>query len=160
MFNNTLTLSGRYHVSSSIQFDDLDTTKESRVDFSLDECLSDFGYLYSIELNRTKIKKELSFYFDFVTNSDELDFLASHTQILRILPSIGRFIKNYFDNNSKLELELMSESKSWQTLFINIHTRMDWKKSNTFIDDTLQKLFELYPEVAAILNLNIIPDEF
>lgn len=159
MFNNTLTLSERYYISSSIQFDDSNATKELLVDLSLDECISNFGYLYSIELNRAKIKKELSVYFDFVTTFDELDFLASNTQILQILPTIGRFIKNSFDNNSKLELELMAESKSWQTLFINIHTHMDWEKSNKFIDETLEKLIEFYPEAAAILNLNIIPDE-
>lgn len=160
MFNNTLTLSEKYYTSSSIQIDDLKTLKESKVEFLADECIYSFGFLYSIELNRAKIKKEIGQYFSFKTSFEEIDFLASNAMLLRLLPSIGNYIKNSFDCNSKLVLELMTESKSWQTLFINIYTKMDWEKSNKFIDDVFDRLFELSPEIASILNLNIIPDEF
>lgn len=160
MYNNTLTLSEKYYILSSIAQEEIPIIKESQRELSLEECIFNFGYLYSIELSRTKIKKELNEYFDFDTQYEELDYLAANTKLLQILPSIGNYVKNVFDNKSRLVLELMTESKDWQTLFINIHTNMDWEKSNRFIDTILENLFELYPEIATRLNVNIIPDEF
>jgi len=116
-------------------------------------------YLYSIELNRNKIRIDLNDYFEFRTAYEEIDFLADNIYTKQILPSIGKYIRNCFDNNSKLELELMSENKDWQTLFINIYTSMDWETSNKFTDKFLENLFELYPIIAPKLNVNIISNE-
>ena len=85
--------------------------------------------------------------------------MADNSYTKQILPSIGNYIRNCFDINSKLELELMSENKDWQTLFINIYTSMDWETSNKFTDKFLENLFELYPIIAPKLNVNIISNE-
>jgi len=116
-------------------------------------------YLYSIELNRNKIRIDLNDYFEFKTAYEEIDFLANNSYTKQILPSIGKYIRNCFDINSKLELELMSENKDWQTLFINIYTSLDWETSNKFTDKFLENLFELYPNIAPELNVNIISNE-
>jgi len=117
-------------------------------------------YLYSIELNRNKIRIDLNDYFEFKTAYEEIDFLANNSYTKQILPSIGKYIRNCFDINSKLELELMSENKDWQTLFINIYTSLDWETSNKFTDKFLENLIAFYPNIAPNLNVNIIPNEF
>ena len=116
-------------------------------------------YLYSIELNRNKIRIDLNDYFEFRTAYEEIDFLADNSYTKQILPSIGKYIRNCFDINSKLELELMSENKDWQTLFINIYTSMDWQTSNKFTDKFLENLIAFYPNIAPNLNVNIISNE-
>lgn len=160
MYNNTFTSSDNIYISSSIIQEEIFSTKKSTKKSKFDERIYDLSYLYSIELNRVDIKNDLSEYYDFETAENELDFLASHTKIKNLLPGIAKYIKNYFDSNSKLVLELMSESKNWQTLFINIHTQMNWEKSNEFIDEILQNLIDSDSEITQNLNLNIMPDEF
>lgn len=160
MYNNTLTLSEEYNTSSTIISDD---EKFYNAELSGGECsdelISDNSYLYSIELNRNKIKKELRENFDFETHYEELDFLASFPELVQILPTIANYIKSYFDEDSKLVLELMSENEAWQTLFVNIHTCMEWNKSNKFVDGLYDNLFELFPDIALKLNVNIVPHE-
>lgn len=159
MYNNTFTSTETYNLFSSI------TEKKENIAFkprtlSIEESIFNYGYLYSIELNRSKIFKDISENFEFASHHEEIDFLAANQNLLKVLPTIGNYIKNNFDQNSRLTLELLSEEKDWNTLFINIYTSLDWEKSNQFIDTFLDNLFELYPEISTKLNVNIIPNEF
>ncbi|MDP3643060.1 MAG: hypothetical protein Q8S54_07705 [Bacteroidota bacterium] len=160
MYNNTSTSYEKYYVSSSITKEETFPVDEPQMELSLEENIFNYGYLYSIELKRTKIKKELIKYFDFETHFQELDFLSANNKIFLVLPSIGKFIKESFDRNSILVLELLSENENWNTLFINIHTKIDWDTSNKFLDYILDSLYELFPEIATTLNVNIISHEF
>lgn len=160
MYNNTLTSSEKYYTSSSISLNEISSVKELSEEYKSNDISFGFNYLYSIELKRTSIKNNLCKHFEFESHHNELDFLASNTKILELLPGIAEYIKNSFDINSRLVLELMSENKYWQTLFINIHTKKSWEISSKFIDELLENLFDSESDIAQNLNLNIVPDEF
>ncbi|MGV9141956.1 MAG: hypothetical protein ACOC1X_03365, partial [Promethearchaeota archaeon] len=123
------------------------------------ENILDYGYLYSLELKKEKIKYELSDYFSFGTMEKELDFLCSNIDLAAILPYIAGYIKKQFDSNANFALELMDESDDWKTLFINVYSNLDWKTSNDFLN-RFYDLLATYPELEEKLNINIIPDEF
>jgi hypothetical protein len=159
MINNTLTLSEQYNVATNI----VEYVSDENIiveNLSVEETIDAIGYLHSIELRRIKIKNELSEYFEFENESFELEFLDNNSEFINVLPSIANYIKSNFDDNAKLSLELLNENVDWQTLFINIHSCADWEKSNKFVDAFLENLYELYPNIAEKINLNIIPDEF
>jgi hypothetical protein len=119
--------------------------------------LFEYGYIYSIELKRNEVKKQLSAYFDCDGLTEELDFLASNTDLLQILPGIGSFLFKKLENGDKMSLELLNEDKDWQTLFINVHTTLTWEETNAIFEKILDNLFELYPTLATRLNINFIP---
>jgi|ERR1035437_2823019 hypothetical protein len=160
MINNTLTLSKKYDSSSLITKND-DVVNDNFINYlSLEESIWALEYSHSIELKRNKIINDLSDFFEFGSKYDELLFLESNSDVVEILPFIASYIKNNFDKNARLALELMNENVDWQTLFINIHSNLDWKEYNKFIDLFLEVLFNLYPNIAQKLNVNIMPDEF
>jgi hypothetical protein len=159
MINNTLTLAEHYDIPSDIQDynPDENITDES---LCLEESIDALDYLRSVELRRIKIKNDLSEYFNFENESLELEYLENNSELIDILPSIAQYIKNNFDHNAKLTLELLNESADWQTLFINIYSCTNWEKTNYFVDTFLENMYELYPLIAEKINLNVIPDEF
>jgi hypothetical protein len=114
----------------------------------------------SVELKRNKMKDVLQNYYEFKSSDNELDFIESNSPLLEILPNIGKYLKSRFDPNTKLELDLLVENPSWQTLFINIYTNTGWEKSNQIIDSLFESLFEMNPLTASKLNVSIIPNEF
>lgn len=159
MINDTLTLSEQYNTSSNILYFNI----EQEVDFkilSFEETLPALDILHSIELRKNKIRNDLNTYFEFAKQSDEIDFLEENPIIISILPSIAKYIQDNFENKAKLELDLFVENTDWKTLFINIYTNLSWEKVDSFIDKFLDNLYELYPEIAQKLNLNIVPNEF
>ena len=159
MINNTLTLAEHYDIPSNIQ----DYTPEENItveSLCLEESIDALDYLRSVELRRIKIKNDLGEYFNFENESSELEYLENNSELIDILPSIAQYIKNNFDHNAKLTLELLNESVDWQTLFINIYSCTNWEKTNYFVDIFLENIYELYPFIAEKINLNVIPDEF
>jgi hypothetical protein len=159
MYNNTHTLSHHYNTTSNIIDFDFELTDESK-SLSFKESLFALSILHSFELRKNKIRTDLLTFYDFANQSDELDFLDNNPLIINILPSIANYIWGNLDINAKLELDLLKENSDWQTLFINVYTRVNWNKANEFLDKFLGNLYELYPDVAQKLNLNIIPNEF
>ena len=160
MYNNTLTASERYFLSSYLQNYEVEKERQNIYIETGEKNVFDFGYLYSIVLRRNEIAKELGGCFKFETIDEELDFLSANINILQLLPNITQYIKNIFDSNAELSLELMSEDEDWQTLFINIKTKKDWKETDKFTNEFLDHLYELFPDVAEKLNINIVPNEF
>jgi hypothetical protein len=160
MYNNTLTASEKYNLFSFFyteeSIEDVQYLKEEPF-FS--ENVLDFGYLYSLELKKEKIKYELEDYFSFETMEKELDFLCSNNDLVDILPYIAEYIKKQFDSKANFALELMDESDNWKTLFINVYSSLDWETSNDFLN-RFYDMLATYPELEEKLNINIIPDEF
>lgn len=115
------------------------------------------GYLSSIELRRNKIIDDLSVYYNFKTQNQELSFLEKNPQLIDFLPQVSKYIKTKLDAKAVLSLELLSESSDWETLFINISTKMDWESTNTFIDLFFDDLYTLFPKFIDKLNISIIP---
>lgn len=159
MYNNTQTLSNQYNTTSNILDIDLKLEVESK-SLSFEESLHALNILHSFELRKSKIRTDLGTYFDFANQSNEIDFLEDNPLIINVLPSVANYIFGNLDNNAKLELDLLKENSDWQTLFINIYTCANWNKANEFLDKFLDNLYELYPDIAQKLNLNIIPNEF
>lgn len=160
MYNNTLTASEHYFLSSYLQNYEVEKEGQNIYIDTEEKNVFDFGYLYSIVLRRNEIAKELSGCFKFETIDEELDFLSANINILQLLPNIAHYIKNIFDSNAELSLELMSEDEDWQTLFINIKTNKGWQETDKFTNEFLDHLYELFPDVADKLNINIVPNEF
>jgi hypothetical protein len=158
MYNNTLTLSHHYNTTSNII--DFDFTMEVESGFlSFEESLYALNILHSFELRKNKIRTDLGIFFDFANQTDELDFLDNNPIIINVLPAIANYIFGNLDVKAKLELDLLKENSDWQTLFINVYTCANWDKANEFLDKFLDNLYELYPDIAQKLNLNIIPNE-
>lgn len=159
MINNTQTLSNQYNTTSNM----FDIDMELEVDFkvlSFEDSFYALNILHSFELRKNKIRSDLGVFFDFANQSDELNFLDENPIFISLLPSIANYILSHLDNEAKLELDLLSENSEWETLFINVYTCVGWEKTNCFLDEFLDNLYELYPDVADKLNLNIIPNEF
>jgi hypothetical protein len=159
MYNNTLTSTKKFSTSSFIQVEDVIYSQNTKnVTPSGASTIFDYGYIYSIELKRNEIKKQLQPYFECMGTNDELDFLAENTEILAILPGIGRHILLTLPDVQKLTLELLNEDRDWQTLFINIYSPLSWEDLNSFGDKFLLRLFELYPTISNKININLFPE--
>lgn len=161
MHNNTLTASETYLLFSYEDNFEEKRKKQPTESIKLEEeNVLEFGYLYSVVLKRAEVSKVLSSCFTFENSTDVIDFLAINMDVLQLLPNIVDYIKRKFDSDAILSLELMSEDSDWQTLFINIQSKVSWKKADRFINKFLDKLFENYPQIAEKLNINIVPNEF
>jgi hypothetical protein len=161
MYNsNTNTLSEKYN-SSSLFGDTPCNTRISKTKSSRSEEIEnpyfDLTKYYSIELKRYEVSELLEGYFDFESYNDIIDYLADNVQICKILNGLAKYIRNSFDINSKLILELMNEDGNWKTLFININTHMNWEESNLFYDKLLDTLLYIDPKLVNIINFNFNP---
>ncbi len=159
MYNNTLTSTKQFSTSSFIQVENVIYSQNSSdIIPSGASTIFDYGFIYSIELKRNEIKKLLQPYFECVGTNDELDFLAENTEVLALLPGIGRHILSNLPEVQKLTLELLNEDRDWQTLFINIYSPLNWENLNSFGDKFLLRLIELYPKISNKININLFPE--
>lgn len=120
------------------------------------------GYIFSIELKREKIRKDLEHLFDFASQTKEVDFISSNYDMYELLPSIGEFFQKELSCGSQLSLELLEEENNWKTLFINIpiNEDSDWSIINKIIDSFYDNMFALYPTVMDKLNIDLVSNEF
>ncbi len=118
----------------------------------------DARFLFSVELQRQKVKTELQDWFEFEHSSLEVDFLISNEDVRRVLPSIGRDFKKSLGSETPLSLYLLSEDEGWETLFINIHAggKLNWDYYNEFRNEFFDNMFDLFPKVAERLNIDIV----
>lgn len=157
---NILTTSEQYNIFSYLQnFEDKKNLQSATGEIETKEDI-DLGSFLSIVLKREEIIEKLNSCFRFESLTYELDFLIANIDIVKLLPSIGNYIKNKFDPNAILSLELMSEDSDWQTLFINVKSEENWEKADKFINTFLDNIYETYPQIAEKLNVNIMPNEF
>jgi hypothetical protein len=97
MYNNTLTSTKQYALTSSFEVHyAMPIVQKWNIGIGMEMSVSEAGYLFSIELNREKIKSELCDFFRFKSKNKELDFLSlsSNQELRKLLPSIGSFFKN------------------------------------------------------------------
>ncbi|MEQ8238391.1 MAG: hypothetical protein RIA69_04220 [Cyclobacteriaceae bacterium] len=122
----------------------------------------DAGYLFSIELRREQLRKEMESIFTFSNDVKELDFVSNNEEIRAILPSIGKFFMKEISSGSILNLELMEEENNWKTLFINIpvNEKADWDALNDILDSFYDNMFDFYPTVMEKLNIDLVVYEF
>ncbi|MEQ8811237.1 MAG: hypothetical protein RIE59_19355 [Imperialibacter sp.] len=122
--------------------------------------VSDVGHLLSIELMRQKIRSELGEIFQMSESRKEFDFLAENQDLVKLLPSLGKFFMNEFGEMTTLSLELMEEEYNWKTLFINIGTenKRHGKEISGVINTFLEHMFDMFPEQMKKLNIDIFPN--
>jgi hypothetical protein len=157
-FNNTLTSTKPFFPSSLVFLEEsksMPTTLYAYSEMAI--TLFDYGYLYSIELKRNEVKNQLAPYFECEGCTEELDFLSSNNDLLRILPTLGKYLSARINKGDKLSLELLNMDNNWMTLFINISTTLSWEATNNIFEDFFDNLFDLFPILAKKLNINFIP---
>jgi hypothetical protein len=158
VFNNTLTSTRPFFPSSVVFMEETKSLPTTNYSYSeLAVTLFDYGYLYSIELKRNEVKRQLEPYFECEGHNEELDFLSSNSDLLKLLPNLGKYLINRINKGDKMSLELLKEDDSWITLFININTTLSWESANKIFEDFFDNLFELFPILAKKLNINFIP---
>lgn len=147
--------------NSSILEDYLNDNEELKLQEEKSLSIEDAGFLFSIELRREKLRKELEPLFRFSHSYKELDFISLHEDLKVLLPSIGAFFAKEFTDNSVLNLELMEEENDWKTLFINIpvNEKSDWNNMNEIIDSFYDNMFDFYPTVMEKLNIDLVSYE-
>jgi hypothetical protein len=159
MIDITTTFTSKLEIDSVLETRP-DISSNSNEGIAQDISISDAGYLFSIELNRQKIKNELKGLYELKHKNQEVDFLSSNLKILSLLPSLGEFLKKTFGEGTILYLDLLNEENNWETLFINVHTKeiQDWEFVNDFLNSFFENMFELFPSIVEKLNIDIISD--
>lgn len=121
--------------------------------------LATFDFIKNSELEKNKIQNNLASYFKLQNEDLLIDFLLDNSIYTSLLPKIATILKQEFEEEIKLELELFSESDDWQTIFINAFSNKSWEESKEFEENLFLELYKLSPDLAKNLNLNIIPNE-